>query len=51
MKDGDRILAERNLRRLVEARDLIEKELKDLLIWRLPKYEYQVDRFPDTTEN
>ena len=50
-KEGDRIIAELNLRRLVEARDLLQKEIKTLLMWGLPKYDYRVDQLPATTEN
>ena len=49
MKEGDKFLAELTLKRLAEARDEIERELKTLLIWRMP--EYRVNKLPATTEN
>ena len=51
MLDGEKIVAEFKLRRLAEARNRLEREIKELLMWGLPKYEYQINRLKDTTEN
>lgn len=47
MKEGDKFLAE--LKRLAE--DRLKRELRDLKIWQLPKYDHYLDNVLDTTEN
>lgn len=51
MKEGDKFLAELNLKMSAEAQDRLEREIRDLLLWRLLEYDYYLDSVLDTTEN